>query len=295
MSLKYEPQDIQSRIIRAVPNVITGFYDKPDNASSLIRVALLDTETTGLDTSAAEIIELGYMIVEVSAETGQFFDVLKRLNQLQEPSAPLSQDIIDVTGLTDADLAGQSIDWEQVESDLQSVSIIVAHNAGFDRKMLERYSTVSAGKLWGCSVNDVDWKSMGSKNRSQEWLVYSIAGAYYSAHRALDDVSALGLLLSRKIPGSEEYIFKQLLARAQEDLCILKATDSRFEEKDQLKAAGYRWNAGQRVWCKEVLASDLEARRDELKSELMTAAPSCNPMIGCVPALHRYSVRAGSQ
>lgn len=293
MSLKYEPQEIESRTISSVPNVITGFYDKPVDCPSPIRVAILDTETTGLDTTAAEIIELGYMIVEVDADTGQFFDVLKRFNQLQQPSAALPPEITEVTGLTDADLTGQAIDWAEVEADLESVSLIVAHNAGFDRKMMERYSTACVSKLWGCSVNDVDWKEMGQKNRSQEWLVYVIADAYYSAHRALDDVSALSLLLSRKIPGKDEFIFKQLIRRANEDLCILKASGSRYEEKDQLKAAGYAWNRDTLTWCKEVTATELETRKDELRQELISAAPSSKPMMGRIAAINRYSVRAG--
>jgi len=294
MSLKYEPQDLESRTIWCVPKTITGFHDKPSPNTPTLRVALLDTETTGLDTSVVEIIELGYMIVEVDTQTGQFFDVIKSFNQLQQPSEPLPPEITEVTGLTDADLAGQSIDWAEVEADLESVDLIVAHNAGFDRKMMERYSQAAVNTLWGCSVNDVDWKSMGQKNRTQEWLVYSIAGAYYSAHRALDDVSALSLLLSRKVPGTDEFIFSQLMSSAEQDLCILKATGSRFEEKDNLKAAGYRWNADSRLWCKEVVAYELEARRDELKEELMTAAPSCSPTMGRVPAMHRYSVRASA-
>ena len=292
MTLKYEPQELESRKIWAVPSVITGFNDRPGDCSNTIRVALLDTETTGLDTANDEVIELGYMVIEVSADTGEFFDVIKRFNQLQQPSAPLPPEITEVTGLTDADLAGQSIDWSEVEGDLSAVSLIVAHNAGFDRKMMERYSPASLQCVWGCSVNDINWKSMGQKNRSQEWLVYSIAGAYYDAHRALDDVSALSLLLSRKVPGSAEFIFKQLIANAREDLCIIKATGSRFEEKDNLKAAGYRWNANEKVWFKELVASELEARKGELREELMTAAPSCNPTMGRIPAIHRYSIRA---
>lgn len=289
MSLSFEPEELQYKKIYKVPSVITGFNEKPDGFRPTTLVALLDTETTGLDTSKDEVIELGYLIIEIDDE-GRFYDVVKRFNQLQQPSTPLSPEITEVTGLTDEDLEGHSINWSEVESDLDNVSLIVAHNAGFDRKIMERYSQVSKNRLWGCSVNDIDWKALGQKNRSQEWLVYAIGGCYYDAHRALDDVNALSLLLSRTPDESDRPIFYELLQRSQQDLCIIKATGSHFDEKDALKAIGYRWNTQERVWYKEVLASEFESDKEAIKQQLMQAAPSCKPTMGRVPAIRRYAV-----
>lgn len=167
MTLTFEPEDLQYKKIYKVPSVITGFNEKPEGFHPSTQIALLDTETTGLNTSNDEIIELGYLIIEIDDE-GRFYDVVKRFNQLQQPSKPLPPEITEVTGLRDEDLEGHSIDWSEVESDLDNVSLIVAHNAGFDRKMMERYSQVCKNTLWGCSVNDIDWKALGQKNRSQE-------------------------------------------------------------------------------------------------------------------------------
>lgn len=289
MSLSFEPEELQYKKIYKVPSVITGFNEKPDGFRPTTLVALLDTETTGLDTSKDEVIELGYLIIEIDDE-GRFYDVVKRFNQLQQPSTPLSPEITEVTGLTDEDLEGHSINWSEVESDLDNVSLIVAHNAGFDRKMMERYSQVCKNTLWGCSVNDIDWKALGQKNRSQEWLVYAIGGCYYDAHRALDDVNALSLLLSRTPDGSDRPVFYELLQRSQQDLCIIKATGSHFDEKDALKAIGYRWNTKERVWYKEALASEFESDKEAIKQQLMQAAPSCKPTMGRVPAIRRYAV-----
>ena len=291
MALRYEPEELQFKKIYKVPDTIIGFYDKTPETGPLSLIALLDTETTGLDTASAEIIEIGYMLIEVD-DNGKFYDVVKRFNQLQQPSEPLPAKITEVTGLTDADLAGHAIDWDQVNADLASVSLIVAHNAGFDRKMMERYSPVCVEKLWGCSINDIDWASMGQGIRNQEWLVYNVANCHYNAHRAIDDVNALSLLLSRHNPETGEYLFKQLNENAQHDLKLIKATGSDFSEKDALKQAGYRWNGDDRVWAKSVTGGEFEARKDELKEELMTAAPSCNPTVATIPALNRYSVRA---
>ena len=191
MSLRFteSKSELESKKIWKVPTII-GFDEKSSETSNTQIVCIIDTETTGLDTNKDEIIELGYMLIEYD-QHGRFFDVIKRFNQLQQPSMPITPEITKITGITDQDLEGKSIDWNEVVSDISTASLLVAHNAQFDRKMLERYSDVFKDKIWGCSVNDVDWESIGEKIRSQEWLLYKIANCYYEAHRALDDVNAV--------------------------------------------------------------------------------------------------------
>ena len=103
-------------------------------------------------------------------------------------------------------------------------------------------------------------------------------------------MNALSLLLPRTPDGSDRTVFYELLQRSQQDLCIIKATGSHFVEKDSLKAIEYRWNTQERVWYKEVLASEFESDKEAIRQELMQAAPSCKPTMGRIPALRRYAV-----
>ncbi|MCF6254500.1 MAG: hypothetical protein L3J38_07110 [Thiomicrorhabdus sp.] len=119
------------------------------------RICVIDTETTGLDTDVCEIIELGYQIIEF-ASSGHFYKVLCSKNFLNEPKGEISAEVTRVTGLTLSDVKGHQIHWEEVEADIQDVQLCVAHNAGFDRPIVERYSEVFVSKIWGCSVAQID-------------------------------------------------------------------------------------------------------------------------------------------
>ena len=82
---------------------------------------------------------------------------------------------------------GKSIDWTLVERLLSYSQLIVAHNAWFDRNMLEKY--IRPRNIWACSSNDVDWGKRGFAKSSLE-LLSIWHGFYYDAHREMNDVNA---------------------------------------------------------------------------------------------------------
>ena len=290
MVVKFRPNhDLKPRQLEPIPEII-GFNDKVNATGSLKTVCILDTETTGLDTRAAEIIEFAYMLVTYDETTGRFYDVVERFQGFQDASRPLSDEIIRITGITDQMIAGQRIDWSAVSKALSNVDIFVAHNAGFDRKILERYHDIFKTKPWGCSLKDADWGLFGESSRKQEWLVYKVCNRYYEAHRALDDVNALACLLATDLPESPNSIFKTLLQSAAADIVIIEATNSAFEEKDALKQLKFRWNANKRVWWTYV--RDEGDNVSEAIQKAKHAAPSSTPETTRVPAIDKYSVRA---
>ena len=66
---------------------------------------ILDTETTGLDHTRDEVIELG-MIAFTYGEEGRISDVIRTFNGLREPSVPISPEITRLTGITPGMVAG---------------------------------------------------------------------------------------------------------------------------------------------------------------------------------------------
>jgi len=231
-------------------------FAENDQSVKTHQVCIIDTETTGLDTKHCEIIELGYQIIEFDSE-GSFYQVLTSKNFLNEPEGEISEQITQVTGLTYKDVEGQKIPWPEVEQDLAAVKLCVAHNAGFDRPVLERYDPLFIDKIWGCSVQQIDWQKLtdvGSKN--QEFLCWKIGHFFYDAHRALDDVQALSELLNQTLQGRPA--FHYLLQAIRVSKVMLKATGAPFEVKDELRKRGYRWNPDERVWQKMLNESDLQ-------------------------------------
>jgi DNA polymerase-3 subunit epsilon len=60
-----------------------------------------------------------------------------------------------LTGITDEMVGGQRIDDAAVSAFVEDAVIVIAHNAGFDRKFAERYWPVFERKAWGCSATEV--------------------------------------------------------------------------------------------------------------------------------------------
>lgn len=262
-------------------------FNVPNPAVATHKVCIIDTETTGLDTDVCEIIELGYQIVEFDSE-GNFYRVLSAQNFLNEPKGEITPEVTQVTGLTMDDVKGHSIPWQQVEQELADVQLCVAHNAGFDRPVVERYNDTFVNKIWGCSVAQIDWLNLADVgSRSQEFLCWKIGQFFYGAHRALDDVHALTQLLSIPISASQKPAFHFLLKAVRVSKSFIKATGAPFDVKDALRSRGYRWNVSERVWQKVIDDSDLQ---DELAWLIEHNTP--NPNVTKLKATDSFSVRA---
>jgi len=227
-----------------------------DNKSRLGRGAVVDVETTGLDRKNDLVIELGLRRFEYDPETGDIVRVGESLTGLQDPGRPLSAEITRLTGLTDQDLMGQSIDWKKVDALLSDVDVIVAHNASFDRPFFDRYTEQSRRRLWACSLRQVAWDEKGFASSKLE-LLCLFHGFFTAAHRAQNDVDALLCLLSFKCGQSGKTYFHELYQRADQPYVKVVAASSPFESKDLLKARGYRWDPLARVWQRLILSSQL--------------------------------------
>ncbi|BBP46582.1 DNA polymerase III subunit epsilon [Thiosulfatimonas sediminis] len=261
-------------------NTATG-----DNAFH--RVCVIDTETTGLNTAECEIIELGYQIIEFDSQ-GHFYRVLSAKNFLNEPQGKISAEVTKVTGLTLADVQGQQIPWDQVADDIAQVQLCVAHNAGFDRPVLERYHEVFVSKIWGCSVMQIDWDNLANVgSKSQEFLCWKVGQFFYGAHRALDDVQALSELLAQPIGEAQMPAFHYLLKKVRIAKSLIAATGAPFEIKDQLRSRGYQWEATQRVWKKLLDDDQLQIEQAWLREN-----NTPNPSVLKLKATDTFSVRA---
>ncbi|QBZ83745.1 DNA polymerase III PolC-type [Hydrogenovibrio crunogenus] len=254
---------------------------------TLHKVCIIDTETTGLDTRVCEIIELGYQIVEFDSQ-GNFYQILSAKNFLNEPEGEISAEVTQVTGLTLDDVKGHQIPWAEVEADMADVQLCVAHNAAFDRPVVERYSDCFIDKVWGCSAVQIDWFHLAKVgSRSQEFLCWKVGQFFYGAHRALDDVQALTHLLTFPISEAALPAFHFLLASVRQQKVLIKATGAPFDLKDELKQRGYRWQPTERVWQKVFEASQ---QQEEIAWLIENNTP--NPDIIKLKATDTFSVRA---
>jgi DNA polymerase-3 subunit epsilon len=255
----------------------------------------LDTETTGLDPRRDRIIELGIVAFEYDPASGAISRIVGRYNGFEDPGEPLSREVREITGISDEMLAGQQLDDDRVAELAAEASLVIAHNAAFDRKFVEARFPVFARIPWGCSVSQVDWQAERISSRSLEYLLYKCGGYCINAHRALDDAEGLlGLLLCR-LPLSDRPVFAELLKNAASVTSRICAINAPFERKDQLKQRGYRWNDGGRGGCKGwwvTVPSELEsAELDYLAREIYPSGNASAVDVERIDPLARFSVR----
>ena len=159
---------------------------------------LIDVETTGLDHRKDEIIELGMVKFDYLPD-GRIVGLRDVFASFNEPSGPVPEEIVALTGITDEMIAGHRIDEAAVSAFAADAVIVIAHNAAFDRKFAERYWPIFEQKAWACSATEVEWRKHGFEGSRLGYLLNG-AGLFHQAHRAVDDCHALLEILAYELP-----------------------------------------------------------------------------------------------
>ena len=217
----------------------------------IAKVLILDTETTGLDSSKDRLIELALILVDVDKATGLPLQVQEVFDELEDPGRPIPAEATRVTGITDAMVAGKRLNEARVAELMAGVDLVIAHNARFDRGFMENRLPAFAKLPWACSVAEIDWQAQGRGSAKLEFLAHEL-GFFYDAHRAEMDCHALLAVLAAPLPNTGETGLARLLAAAQSTSYRVQATGSPFSSKDALRARGYRWDAERKVWHTQV-------------------------------------------
>jgi len=252
---------------------------------------LLDVETTGLNTSLDEVIELA-MIKFTYLPDDRIAAITDVFSSFNEPSIPIPEEIVELTHITDEMVAGHRIDPDAVAAFVSDAALTVAHNANFDRKFAERYWPVFERKPWACSATEVEWRKHGFDGSRLGYLLAGV-GLFHDAHRATDDCRALLEILSSDIPKLNRSAFAILLERARRKTVRIWAEQSPFELKDTLKRRGYRWSDGSdgrpRSWYVDVDENDHESEIKFLRTEVYLR--EIDPRIQLMSAMNRFSSR----
>lgn len=252
---------------------------------------LLDTETTGLDHAKDEIIELGMVKFDYTAD-GRIVGVRGTFSAFNEPSGLISAEVTALTGITDEMVAGHRFDEAAITAFVEDVVIVIAHNSGFDRKFAERYWPVFEHKAWGCSMSEIDWRKHGFAGAQLGYLLNG-AGFFHQAHRAVDDCHALLEVLAFELPTTGSPALALLLETARKATLRVWAEQTAFELKDSLKRRGYRWNDGSdgrpKSWFIDIEESALDDEIAFLRTEIY--ARDVEPVVQRLTAFTCFSCR----
>jgi DNA polymerase III subunit epsilon len=256
------------------------------------RALVLDVETTGLSLDTDEVIQLAMLPFTYELETGRILEIDhdRAFEGLREPGVPISDAASLVTGLTAEAVAGRTIDASVAEALVADADLMIAHNASFDRVMVEKHWPCFAEKPWGCSLTSVDWLREGFSAGKLDYLGLQF-GWFYDGHRALADCEACLALLAQELPQSRQRVMSAVRDAALRDDYLVRAVDAPYDERQKLKERGYRWRPAElprgKVWW--TITSDPAAEIDWLRAEIY--GRNADVPTHRVTALNRFSER----
>lgn len=235
------------------------------------RAMVIDVETTGLSTENDDVIQLAMLPFDYEVESGHILTVHKALafEGLRDPAVPISEEASLITGITDDMVAGKSIDDAAVAAVVADADLVIAHNAYFDRPMVERHWDCFAEKPWACTLNSVDWLREGFSAGKLDYLGMQF-GWFYDGHQALADCEACLALLAQTLPKSGGRVMSVVREVALRDDHLVRAVDAPYDLRDKLKQRGYRWRPAElqngKVWW--TMTGDPEAEVAWLQAEV---------------------------
>jgi DNA polymerase-3 subunit epsilon len=242
------------------------------------RGVIWDVETTGLDPETDVIIEVGAVkfewTEELIEEETEWDDqpvgttiiseprIVSMYGGLCDPLRPLPENIIKLTGITDDDVQGKSLDEKLLFEMAADADVLLAHNMEFDRSFLMRRSLFDGlvDLKWACTLRHIDWAEKGFKSSALTYLAADHGFVNPFPHRALFDCATTFKLMKPHFP-------ELLKNRTQKMFCV-SAWGSSFSTKDKLRERKYQWDAGLKVWKKTVLGHKVEEEKEFLHKEI---------------------------
>ena len=222
-------------------------------------IAIVDTETTGLDPTKDELLEVA--VATFDLDLGAMVEMHSYLLFAESNAAE------SINGIAPELVKrhGRHFDCERdlyVAQDIAKVLLrseaVVAWNAAFDRpwidSMLTRLDVLGPHTLkWACAMDDMEWpRSSTSKSLVAMALAHGVGVT--DAHRATSDVLTLVRMFQRARELGAD--LPDMLARAMRPRAEYRAVVP-YEQRELAKRAGFRWDGERKWWVKRFVVGEV--------------------------------------
>lgn len=234
----------------------------------------IDLETTGIDPSSSNIIEIGYMIWDTDLSCPvQFGCHLIKINH------PLPLEIKKLTGIDSNHLDKFGLDLKQAIISLSKLAhncdFLVGHNAiEFDRKYLskacKKYSITFPKKYWIDTMTDLPYPH-SIKTRKLDYLAVEHKIPATLSHRAVFDIWTTLQIL-------KQYDTKEVIERAKTGFVKLIAKIS-YEERAKASIKGFKWDPQNKIWFK--VLREYDAKNIQFDFSVDSELIADKGIIGC--------------
>lgn len=224
----------------------------------------LDTESDHYDPETTKVTELGLVLWDTELHCPvEIYSSLVKETGLE----PLSQKIIDITGITDDMIAKYGKDPAIVIRDFLELyakaDFILAHNGtNFDRPLMRNFLSrylppeilaTLRPKEWIDSLTDADYPDVCThKNMTYLQGFYKVVNPF--AHRAVTDVLTMLTIFDKNFQWEE-----MIEISRSPMLRFIAQVD--FHNRDVAKDAGFRWEAAKRIWYKDIKKYFVEKKK----------------------------------
>ena len=220
---------------------------------------VIDLEMTGLNPQTDQVIEVGAARVRGGK-------VVATMGELCACKRPLPDRIVELTGITDAMLAGKR-DVDAVLADFLAFiveDVIVGHNLSFDYRFLKQWCINKKEKL---SLKSVDTLKIarallpGEQSKKLEDLCNYFGIKRENAHRALDDVLETVEVMERLKELGEE---KPELFEAKElQIKMKRQTPATGHQIERLKEYREKHGLTDEIWWDTLTRSEASRLYDK--------------------------------
>jgi len=215
-------------------------------ASRIRYIGILDTETTGLEPPPiGRTLEVAVMLFDVQRAQA----VASFASLIRGPAENAAYLVNHIPAEILPEVRDPEQVWGAVRWIIEPAQIVIAHYAVFDRQFVP-----DLGKPWVCSEGDIQYPGR-ARGGSLVQLALSFGLGVASTHRAMVDVDTLARIFTRLAEMGHDLESMLLHAMLPKVRCHSLAP---FEQKDVVKAAGFRWNPDERVWWRDMPLEDAE-------------------------------------
>lgn len=224
-----------------------------------MKCLVLDTETSGISPDTSDVVEVAVCLLDtVTAQPiSTYADIIYGTENAAEHINRIS------TNLLSHGLPAERV-WSNIASMIERADCILAHNAPFDRRFVEK-NLDSISIPWIDTQRQVDWPE-NSDNQKLTTVAIAHGVAVLSAHRALTDVDILVRLLQRIHERGTD--LTKLLMNAMKPKPLYAALVS-YDDREKAKSAGFSWHAGYKRWERRMTAED--AKKLPFKTKVVEA------------------------
>jgi len=267
------------RVLKRVPPVEAWNLEPAADGVETVRACIVDCETTGIG-GGDKVIELAILPFDYERATARICAVRAPLSGFVDPIMPIPAEATAIHGITQAMVTGKSIADEKVAEAVSGAKLLLAHQARFDRGKTAKVWPVLDGIAWGCTWDDIDWRSGGYESGKLAYLLFRM-GWFFDGHRALDDCYATLFAVMQPLNGNPALF--ALLQCLREPLFKVTMRGTPIEMKELLKDRDYHWHPASRTWWTSTANPDAE------REWCLTTFPNNEPIIRRLPAVARHS------